>query len=738
MDSGMWLRHGSLQEHVCPGSGKSNPARESSSAWAFNMHRDPWILLAFATSCAAAMAADEMPATTLEPVVVTVQRERETAFAAPASISAVTRETLANAGPGVNLSEALRGVAGISALNRQNYAQDVQLSIRGFGARSAFGIRGVRLIVDGIPATMPDGQAQASSIDLGSAGRIEVLRGPLAQLYGNAAGGVVQVFTLDDTTVPTAFVDVSSGSFGLRRAATRLSSSGERWGATASASTFVTDGWRRHSAAERRQFNARLQADPTPELRASVVVNVLEQPRSLDPAGLTRAQWQSDPRSVAAIVEQQDARKSVRQTQIGTVEEWRLDSRTQATFRAYVGQRDLDNALSTPLAAQQPSTSSGGIVRLDRRYAGGGIVVSRRFAFDDGAALRLVGGVEADRMREYRQGYINELGQQGALKRDERNVVDDRDLFAQLAWDLGPRWTLLAGARRSSVRFSSHDHFITAGNPDDSGAVAYAATSPVAGLAWRPSSDVNVYANLGRGFETPTFTELAYRSNASGLNFNLAAAHSRHAELGIKWRAGAAHRVEAALFDIATHDELVVDSNDGGRTTYKNAGRTQRRGVEVAYAGQLAPSWRLTLSGSWLEARFRDGFSSGSGASASAVAVGNRLPGAPEHNAYAELAWAPRAPWAGFNTALEVVHSGRIWTSDGNDDKAPAATVYNLRAGLAQQAGHWRFEQRLRLDNATDKRYTGSVIVGDANKRYFEPALPRSWLLALSASYAFE
>ena len=677
----------------------------------------------------------------LEPVVVTTQRSRETAFDSPASITAVTRETIENAGPQVNLSEALRGVAGISVLNRQNYAQDLQLSIRGFGARSTFGIRGVRLIVDGIPATMPDGQGQASSIALSSAGRIEVLRGPLAQLYGNAAGGVVQVFTQDDAQRPTASVSAAAGPFGLRKAGSRFSTGSDSgtggWGLTVDASWFHTDGWREHSAAERGQVNARWQSDLTRDWHASVVVNALSQPKSQDPGGLTRAQWEADPRQAVATVKVQDARKAVQQRQVGTVNEWRIDDDTSATARLYVGKRNLDNALSTPLAAQQAPTSSGGIVRFERTYAGAGLLVSRRFRLDEGRALRLSAGVEYDRMHEDRQGYINNAGLQGALKRDERNVVANRDVFAQAAWDVARAWTLTAGARRSSVRFSSDDRFIAAANPDDSGGVDYTATNPVGGIAWHPRSDVNVYANVGRGFETPTFTELAYRPAATGLNTDLRASRSRHAELGVKWKPANEHRLEMAAFDIGTRNEIVVDTNNGGRSTFRNAGRTTRRGVEFSYVGQLSDSVQATLSATQLRARFRDAFTSGSGAAAVPVLAGNRLPGTPERSVYAELAWKPRAGWAGFNTAAELVHTGRLWVNDANEDAAPAASTWNLRAGFAQQVGGWHLAQLVRLDNATDKRYAGSVIVGDANKRFFEPALPRNWLLALSARYEF-
>ena len=552
----------------------------------------------------------------LDPVVVTAQRSGQSSFDAPAAISAVTRETMESAGLQVNLSESLNRLPGISVLNRQNYAQDLQLSIRGFGSRSTFGIRGVRLIVDGIPATMPDGQGQASTISLPSAARIEVLRGPLAQLYGNAAGGVVQVFTIEPGAGASAETSASVGSFGQRRTGATLVMGSDTRGLVVDATRFETDGYRDHSAARRSQLNARWQWRPAPGTRASIVVNALEQPLSLDPLGLTRAQWEADPRQVPALAVSQDARKSVRQRQAGVVVEHDLTAHTRFVGRLYAGARDLDNALSTPPSAQAAPTSSGGIVEFARMYSGAALQATHRVPLGEERFASVTGGVEMDRMREDRQGYLNDGGIRGDLKRNELNTVRNTDAFAQASWDIAPAWTLTAGARRSEVRFDTRDRFITPDNPDDSGSVTHAATNPVLGLAWRAASELNVYANLGRGFETPTFTEMAYRPDGTGLNTLLRASRSRHRELGFKWKASPSHRLDGAVFDIATQDEIVVESNSGGRSTFRNAGRTTRRGVELSYTGQWRSDWTATLAMTAMRARFDEPFQSGSGASA--------------------------------------------------------------------------------------------------------------------------
>jgi iron complex outermembrane recepter protein len=709
---------------------------------------------ALALAASEALAQSGAPSATsnqLDAVVISAERSRQTTFDAPAAISAVTRETLEAAGPGVNLSEALSRVPGITVLNRQNYAQDLQLSIRGFGSRSTFGIRGVRLIVDGIPATMPDGQGQASNVALSSAGRIEVLRGPLAQLYGNAAGGVVQVFTDMEAERPTTTVSGSVGPYGQNKVGLKFAAAGPNDAVVLDVSTFHTDGFRPHSKATREQINGKWQHDFGAGSRFSLVINSLDQPVSLDPLGLNAAQFRDGAPGnafyVAALA--QDPRKTVLQQQIGGVLEQRLGPDTQLTARLYFGQRDLDNALSIPRppsTAQTFTTASGGIVVFSRSYQGLGLQLSHALKFDNGQALRLVGGVDLDESDEDRQGYINDLGVRGALKRDERNRSDNRDAFVQASYEMDPQWTATAGVRASRVKFRSQDFFTApvnpaiAGdlpNPDDSGSLSFSATSPVLGLSWRATPTLNAYANVGQGFETPTFTELSYRPVGTGLNTDLKASKSRHAEIGAKWKYAGSQRLDVALFDIATRDEIVVDTNLNGRSTFKNAGRTSRRGIEFSHGGQLGEDLRTTVSLTVLRARFDDAFVSGSGATAVSIAAGNRLPGTPERSAFAELAWSPRGAWGGFNSGVEVVHTGKLYVNDRNSDAAPAATVLNLRAGFQQTLGEWQFSQLLRVDNVADRKYAGSVIVNEGNSRFFEPAMPRNWLVGLKARYEF-
>lgn len=671
-------------------------------------------------------------AQTLNEVVITANRQAQQSFDAPAAIQAVGQDVIEAAGPRVNLSESLNRVPGITVLNRQNYAQDLQLSIRGSGSRSPFGIRGARLIVDGIPATMPDGQGQASTISLSSAQRIEVLRGPLAQLYGNSSAGVVQVFTADGPEHPEVRTSLDAGSAGMSRYG--LQAAGQRGSLNyvVDYSDFRTDGWRENSAARRRHLNAKLRTDASERTRVTVVANVFDQPVSGDPLGLTRAQMEDDPRQADVRSTEFQAGKDVSQRQLGLVVDHRLDGDGELMARIYAGQRDLDNRLSIPLAAQQAPTAAGGIVQLDRGYSGAGLRYSRRTVLGAGQ-LRYSVGMDLERMSERRRGFVNNLGVRGALKRDEDDTVRSTGVYAQADWAIDERWSAVAGLRANRVAFRVNDFFVRPGNPDDSGRASFSATNPVLGLTRHLGPDSNLYLNVGRGFETPTFAELGYRDGGSGPNLDLRAARSTLTELGFKTRLSAQQRLDVALFHIATSDEIVVASSSGGRSIYANAGETRRSGIELAHSAQWTPEWRSHLAFSTLHARFADAFASTSGAM---VARGNRIPGTLDRSLFAELAWQPRA-WPGFTAALEAVHLGRMAVDDLNTDRTDAATVFHLRLGWEQRAGAWRLRQYLRVDNLGDKAYVGSVIANEGNRRFFEPAPGRQWGLGVSASYAW-
>jgi iron complex outermembrane receptor protein len=680
---------------------------------------------------------------TLRPVVVTpTPGVEQDAFGTPASVDVIDGATLRNGQLQVNLSESLVRVPGVTALNRQNYAQDLQISIRGFGARSTFGVRGLRLYADGIPATMPDGQGQVSHFDLSSADRMEVLRGPFSSLYGNSSGGVISLFTADGGPGRAVEAATAFGSDGVRRHNLRFSGEQGAWNWNLGATHFETDGFRDHSAARRNAFNGKVKLKATGDTRLTFVVNGVDMPDVQDPLGLTRPELEANPRQASPAALQFDTRKSVDQVQAGAILEHRLNDVHSLKLTAWRGRRGTEQFQAIPVATQAPPTHPGGVISLDRDYQGldAQWIGKTRLA---GGPLTLTAGLAADSLEENRRGYQNfsgaTLGVMGALRRNEDNRVRSFDQYAQGQWE-SERFSLTAGLRHSVVRFESRDRYIAPGNGDDSGSARYAATTPVLGAVFHVNNALNVYAATGRGFETPTFNELAYRPNGqAGLNFNLRAAKSRQWELGVKAEPGRDWRVNAAVFQARTQDEIAVLSNTGGRSTFQNAGDTLRRGFEAAVAGRLGEAWSTYAALTYLDATYRSDFLTCVVAPCAApntvVPAGSRIPGIPRLGAFAELVWRHR-PW-GLEAGLELRHIGRMATDDRNTDFAPAATVWNLRLGLAQNPGRWTLREFVRVDNLADRNYVGSVIVNEGNRRFFEPAPGRTWLIGASAAYAF-
>lgn len=682
-------------------------------------------------------------------IIVSATRLEQAAFDLPIAIDSVNQAQLQNGQWQVNLSESLARIPGIVAQNRQNYAQDLQISSRGFGARSTFGVRGLRLYSDGIPATMPDGQGQVSHFDLGSAARVEVMRGPFSTLYGNASGGVISLFTEDGTPGMMITPGVTFGSFGTQRISTKFSGDTGTLNYVADIASFRTDGYREHSAAKRDTFNSKFRWALDADSKVTLIVNVVDMPNADDPLGLTRVQFETDPKQAGTNALLYNTRKNVAQQQLGLAYERKVGAGDTAHLMIYRGQRDTTQFQSIPTSAQAPATHPGGVIDLVREYWGVDAHWTHRSELA-GTPLTATFGINYDNLDEARKGFRNFLGApltpssigvMGALRRNEDNRIFNVDQYAQLQWEPSEHWLLMAGLRNSQVKVKSRDKYIVSGNGDDSGSTDFSATTPVLGLTWRANPAWNVYAAYGQGFETPTMNELSYRPNGTaGLNLALKPAKSDHLEIGTKMLLGQSTRLNAAVFFIETRNEIVTASNTGGRATFQNVDGTYRKGFELSLESALENNFAVAGSYTWLNAKYSESFRSCritgcTPATSITIPADNRMPGIPATSVYGKLSWTH--PASGFVSAIEIRHVGRVFVNDENSDAAPAYTMANLHFGFEQKTVGWKLNEFLRIDNASDKKYAGSVIVNEGNARYFEPAPGRNWLAGISAAYSF-
>lgn len=680
----------------------------------------------------------------LSPVVVSAERTGGV-WRSAATVDVVDGIALRDGQAQINLSEGLAGVPGLVIRNRQNYAQDLQISVRGYGARATFGVRGVRLFVDGIPASAPDGSGQAANFPLGSADRIEVVRGPMAALYGASSGGALLLYTEDGQQPGQWRTGVVAGSDGLWRASTQITGQtgavqDPGWSYALDISGFATDGIRPQSAADRNTANMKLSRAHVGG--RSVLVFNRHSSFALDPQGLTRQDLTDTTVKTNLDALLFNTRKTVSQTQLGLAFEQTLGNGHQLELMGYGGQREVMQFQSIPQGAQNAPRSSGGVIDLARDYWGWN-ARWRHVGDWQGGRLSVSAGVAADHQKDVRKGYENfvgsALGVQGRLRRDEVNRAEILSPYLQSEWrtqDL----TLMGGVRQARTQYRSVDRYIVGINRDDSGFKDDKTTLPVVGLRWQWHPEVQAFASIGKGFETPTLNEMAYRSDGtSGFNAALNAARSTNAEVGLRGRANKT-RWSATVFDIRTDDEIVVQNNTGGRTSFQNAGRTLRQGLELAGEWRTGPV-TLTSAYTLLDATYQDAFMTCVQTLCPnvnpqvQVPAGNQIPGLPRHQLFAKAAWD--TGWVGSRVTLEAHHTGRVMVNDLNEDASPAHTLLNLGMQFKQERGDWTFKEFVRVDNLGDRKHVGSLIVNGGNGRFFEPGAGRKLLLGLEAQRNF-
>ncbi|ENZ8426990.1 TonB-dependent receptor PqqU [Klebsiella aerogenes] len=672
-------------------------------------------------------------------MVVTATPTAVSELDTPAAVSVVNGDDMRQAAPRINLSESLGAVPGLQVQNRQNYAQDLQLSIRGFGSRSTYGVRGLRLYVDGIPATMPDGQGQTSNIDIGSIDSLEVLRGPFSALYGNSSGGVINVNTQTGSQPPTIEASSYYGSFGTWHyglKATGAVGDGSQAGDvdyTVSTNRFTTHGSRDHSGARKNLANAKLGVRINDVSKLTLLFNSVDI-KANDPGGLSYEEWQNNPRQ-SPRGDQYNTRKTVKQTQAGLRYERQLSQQDDLSVMMYAGERETTQYQSIPMAPQLKPSHSGGVIDLTRHYQG----IDTRWTHRGEllVPVTFTTGLDYENMSERRKGYENyvlvngapQYGEQGDLRRNERNLMWNLDPYLQTQWQLTQKLTLDAGVRYSSVWFDSNDYYVTPGNGDDSGDASYHKWLPAGSLKYAVTDAWNIYLSAGRGFETPTINELSYRSgNQSGLNFDLKPSTNETVEIGSKTRIGNG-LFTAALFQTDTDNEIVVDSSSGGRTSYKNAGKTRRQGMELGLDQQFGDSWKLKAAWTWLNATYRTNVCGSSDCN------GNRIPGIARNMGYASFGYQPEQGWY---AGSDIRYMGDIMANDANTAKAPSWTVVGLTTGYKWSYGKMDMDLFGRVDNLFDRNYAGSVIVNESNGRYYEPAPGRNFGIGMNIAWRFE
>lgn len=656
-------------------------------------------------------SAQTTPSDTLPAVHVSVLRTPFDVTKAPLDVASVGARDIAVARPGFSIDEALGRVAGIQVDNRLNFAIGERLSVRGIGARSQFGTRGVRVLVDDIPATLADGQSALNNIDMGSLGLAEAIRGPASALYGNASAGVISLRTLPPP--PVAFAPnarVMSGSDGLARYQLGFGGIKGRGSYVVNADRLDYSGYRDYSHARNAHVNAVGTWD-WDRVSLKVVGNSVqyfaENPGSLSDSliGVDRRQAYSN------NLKQQTGERG-HQNQFGVSSHARIGD-GELRLSAY----GLTRAINNPIP-----TSIIGI----HRAAGG---VRAAYALSMGNADRnltaIVGG-ESDLQRDDRRNWVNTAGTAGSLTLDQRERVTSASPFLQLNATAG-KLTFLGGARYDQFRFQAKDHLINATNPDDSGERTMSSASPTLGATYAVSPFLSLYGNVSNGFQTPTTTELANRpSGAGGFNPTLQPERTHSHEAGIKGRA-TFMSYDLALYDMRIDDELIPFevASAPGRQFYRNAGTARHRGLDASATAVLTSELEVHGTYSFTDARYVS-YAVPSGSSAISYAT-NRVPGVAPN--LASLSLDAGNPDRRF-VSIEERYRSSIMVNDANTASAPASIVTNVR-GSVRVGATSLFGG---IGNLFGEVYDTSVSINAFGGRYFDPAAGRTFYIGLDLS----
>ena len=646
------------------------------------------------------------------PIVITPTRVEKISDEIPAAISVIGQDEIQLGSEQLGLDESLGRVPGLFTLNRYNFAQDLRLSIRGFGARSSFGIRGIKVIVDGIPETLPDGQGSVDGIDIGSASQITVIRSPSSSLYGNASGGAILIESERGPMIPFAEARATFGDYNFKKQQLKTGGDTGKLNYLLNLSDTTIDGYRDHSKFENTQLNTRLEARLSTTSSLLTTIHHTDQPAADDPGGLTAAEAASDPTQARAQNLSFDAGEELKQTRIGLLYKTRLSENHDLEARIYNTDRDFSNKLPF---------QNGGIVKLDRDFYGTGVKYTVEGDLGD-KPNRLLVGIDFDRQDDDRSRFDNLQGVTGAQTFKQNELVTSLGGFLQNETKLSDIAEFTVGIRYDEVKFNVNDQFLADG--DDSGDINFDQVSPMAGISIRYGSDTHLYATISSAFETPTTTEFA-NPDGGGFNQSLEAQESINYEIGIK-TITSSYRFEAALFHIDIDNELTPFELPAqpGRTFYENAGSSSRNGLELSYTRQLAEQLRLSMAYTYSDFTF-DRFSDANGNEFD----GNRSPGIPQDLLYLDFSWFGDS---GFYAKWDVAYTGEMYADNANQTRVGSSTVSNLRLGHNVVYDDWELGSFIGVNNLFDEDYNDNIRINAFGGRYFEPAPERNAYIGIT------
>lgn len=646
-------------------------------------------------------------------ITVTAARQEQILSQVPGAVSVIERETIQEGRQQLGLDEALNRVPGLFFQNRYNFTQDLRVAVRGFGARANFGIRGIKVFVDDLPATLADGQSGVDDIDIGSVGRVEVIRGPSSALYGSAAGGVLSLYTEEGPETPFAEGRVTVGEYDHQKYQLKLGGQAGRLNYLVNGSYLVSDGYRDNARVEHGLVNSKFRYEFDEASDLTAIFNLVESPQADDPGGVTAADVDMDRRRAQQRNLDSNAGEELSQQKLGWIYRREFGAGHEIRLRNYYLWRDFKTFL--PIGTHIRFVSDDGVVEFDRFFFGGGV----QYAYSGellGLPNQFTAGFDVDVQKDDRQRYLNNAGEQGDLAFDQLEEAEAYGFYFRNNLALTDSLQLTLSGRYDIVDLSVDDRFLD--NADQSGKLDFDEFSPSAGLTWAVQDNFSVYFNYATAFETPTFTELA--NPARNLDVSLGgfadvdAQQAESFEIGVRGSIGERLYFDVAGYIMDVEDEVVNVETIGSRAFFENAD-TDRNGIETSLAVEVMEGLQLTAAYTYSDFTF-DRFPVEAGDDPIA---GNRLPGLPKHQFFAELAYRHDS---GFYLTWDALTVSKLAVDNANETISDAYQVSNLRAGHRFQLGGMEVSPFIGVNNLFDEKYMSNLRLNGFGGRVFEPA----------------
>ncbi len=635
----------------------------------------------------------------LEPVTISSSRFITKDIQTPLSVTVIDQSRLQIGQSKISLFESLGAIPGVFAMNSENFAQDLRISIRGFGARASFGIRGIKIISDGIPESIPDGTAKVGNLDVGTMERIEVIKGPSSGLYGNASGGVISIFS-ENAKDNFAEIQANIGAYGLQRYQFKTGQGIGKFMYFISASRLLSTGYRDHSSIERNFLNGKIVYNFTDKNKLTFLANYIDSPRAEDAGALIQSEidknrQQARPQNITF-----DASETFRQKRIALIYDHIFNAKHQINTRVFYLNRDFGN---------KQALQASGQIAFNRDFSGGGF--NYQFTTKN---YRLNTGLDLENQQDNRQRFDNLAGEKGTLRLDQVEEFRNIGVFLLQEFTIIPKLKLSINTRFDDIRLQITDKFLSDGN--QSATQSFRRFSPMAGLSFSPTLSTAVFANVSTNFETPSLNELSNNpTGLGGFNPDLNPQKSRNYEVGYKGIFGKKFRADISIFYIEVEDEIVPYqlTNQVGRTYFRNAGLSERKGLEMGFTYKVRSGLTTYFNYTYSDFQYK------SYQTTTGKFDGNMLPGIPKHNIYGEIRYFPRI---GIYAIAQIRSISKLYADDANLTINNSYATVNLRVGYRKQLKNLVIEPFIGVNNLFNEIYNANIQINATANRYFEPA----------------